>query len=306
MKYLLLGLISLSFSLGTSAQSADEEMVTKELKDSVLGPRNLVVPGTFNAERALIHLFPGKVYHKDKQLVINWTCKSCKGIPYEDVNGDIENAKFPMENGVATRLMNEMDFKDASGKAYKVISFNSSDFDPDGLQMVRFQGGVLGLAKFVLTDEGWKLRMFTPAVGAFGSFSQAPTPKPLQIGEDQYAFVVRHSNGAGGDAYHATAFLVAGINGVYKVIMMAGGVEKTNDPESGWTYSIDTEGDKKQFKDIVITIKGNCVPDDADYLPEELRPLMKGKKKAQFTAVEKYVYNGRQYLPKGPAAITLK
>ncbi|MDQ0106837.1 hypothetical protein J2T02_001950 [Chitinophaga terrae (ex Kim and Jung 2007)] len=306
MKYLLLSLLSLTLSLGTIAQSTDEEMKTKEVNDSILQARNLVVPGTFNAERALIQLFPGRFYQRDKKLVINWTCSSCKAIAYEDANGDMTDPKFPFENGVATRLINEMDFRDASGKAYKVISFNHSEFDADGLQMVRFQGGVLGLAKFVLTDEGWKLRMFTPVIGGFGSFSQAPAPKPLQIGEDQYAFVVRHSNGAGGDAYYATSYLVAGINGVYKVIMSAPDVEKTNDPASGWTYSIATDGDKKQFRDIVITIKGTWVQDDAEVLPKELLPLIKGKAKGQFTAIQKFVYNGRYYTQQGAATVSVK
>ncbi|RFS20755.1 hypothetical protein DVR12_19555 [Chitinophaga silvatica] len=303
MKNCFLSLLFLLLTFNVFAQE-DVEMTTKPVKDTILGNRTLLYAGTFNAEKALVQLFPGKIFRKDKKIVINWTCPSCKAVPYVDENGDPENAIFPFKEGVATRLINEMDFTDANGTAYKVISFNHSPFDADGLQMVRFQGGVLGMAKFILTDNGWKLRMFTPAIGGYGSFSQAPTPKPVQIGDDQWAFLLEHINGGAGGAYYAIGYLIAGIYGTYKKVMAAPYIRKVNDPEGEWSYTVEATGDKKQFRDLVFNVSGNYTEEDKEYLPEELQALIKGKKKGSFSFQQKYVHNGRYYVQQ--KAVVLK
>jgi hypothetical protein len=128
-----------------------------------LQSRILIIAKPFDGWKALQQLFPGKHYKLVRKEyyneLINRECKTCKTKTYENVNEDA-NGAFPYAEGVATRLMNVMDFKDSSGLQYKVISFNHSIFDEDDAQTSRFTGGLLGLAKFVLTDGGWKLRMF--------------------------------------------------------------------------------------------------------------------------------------------------
>ncbi|MGF6928234.1 hypothetical protein QFZ48_003734 [Chitinophaga sp. W2I13] len=281
------------------AQS-DEYLKKKNVPDTILQNRTLLLAGTFNAQKALLQLFPGKYYNLTKDSyrneLINWECKTCKPKPYPDVNED-GNPVFPYPEGVATRLINEMDFKDATGLQYKVISFNHSVFDEEGFQTSRFTGGLLGLAKFVLTDEGWKLRMFQPAIQAYGAFSKCPTPKPLLIGDDQYAFMIKHSNGPAGGPYYGDYFLVAGINGGYQQVMAAHNAERTEvgaeEGLSSWSseYTVPA-GDKKYFRDIVITLKGTATATDTDGLPDEVKSLLKGKKKIRFTAVKRYVYMG--------------
>lgn len=295
----VIALLQTGLAAACYAQS-DEYLQKKNVPDTILQPRSLVLAGTFNAQKALLQLFPGKYYNlsKDKYRneLINWECKTCKPKPYPDVNGD-GDAVFPYAEGVATRLINEMDFKDSTGLQYKVISFNHSVFDEEGLQTSRFTGGLLGLAKFVLTDGGWKLRMFQPAIKAYGAFSNCPAPKPLLIGNDQYAFMIKHSNGPGGGPFDGALFLVAGINGGYQQVMAAYGTERTEvgaeEGLSSWTseYTVPA-GDKKYFRDIVITLKGTATSTDTDGLPEEVKNLLKGKNKIRFTAVERYVYMG--------------
>lgn len=283
-------------------QVPQDGLKTKNISDTFLLPtRTLLLKGTFNAQTALQQLFPGKHYRlvhgKYVNEMINWECKTAKRKKYDDVNEDSPGG-FPYEIGVATRLLDVMDFKDSSGMQYKVISFNHSEFDEDGAQVSRFTGGLLGLAKFVLTDQGWNLRMFTPAIKAYGAFSSCPTPKPLQIGVDQYAFILKHSNGPAGGPYYGTYYLIAGINGAYQQVMAAYAVELSGGGEDGmvpcaWasTYSVPAS-DKKYFRDIVITTTGTASASDMDNVPKEVEALLKGKKTVKFVMESRYVYKG--------------
>lgn len=295
-----MGCMQLGLLTAALAQSPTESLQKKNVSDTILQNRTLLLQGTFDAQRALLQLFPGKHYKlvdgKYVNEMINWECKTCATKAYPDVNEDAPG-NFPYKDGVATRLINVMDFKDATGQQYKVISFNHSEFDEDGAQVSRFTGGLLGLAKFVLTDNGWNLRMFQPAIRAYGAFSQCPTPKPLLIGEDQYAFIIKHSNGGAGGPYDGDYYMIAGVNGGYQQVMAAYGVEKTkvDDEEelSSWesTYAA-PPSDKKYFRDIVITLTGIINEKDTDRLSNELKNLVKGKKKVRFTSEERYVYKG--------------
>ncbi|HVI43974.1 MAG TPA: hypothetical protein VM802_03875 [Chitinophaga sp.] len=299
MKQLLLCLLmSAGFSLAASAQDADLEK--KNVSDTILQNRTLTLPDPFDAQLALQQLFPGKVYNMAKKkpvdFLINWECKTCKRQPYPDANEDA-NGDFPFSDGVATRLINVMDYTDSAGTKYKVISFNHSTYDPDGLQVSRFTGGLLGLAKFVLTGGSWKLRHFQPAIGAYGAFSQCPAPKPVLIGKDQYAYLIRHSNGPAGGPYYGEYYLIAGTGGAYKPVLFVGGAELSALPLSEgfsfWTGDFRIPvSDKKYFRDVIVTLKGTYRSTDGENLPEEVKPLVKGKKTCRFTVVRRYVYKG--------------
>ncbi len=177
-----------------------------------------------------------------------------------------------------------MDFSDAGGGKYKVISFNHSEYDADGVQTSRFTGGILGMAKFMLTPQGWKLRMYQPVIGAYGAFSQCPTPEPLLIGEDQYAFVIKHLNGGAGGPFNGAYFLIAGANGAYRQVMATYGVERTEggevEPNCNWKSEFRCPvSDKKYFRDIIVTTRGTYYTSDKDGIPEELSSRLKGKNK---------------------------
>lgn len=310
MRFLIPFLAGVLMTASAYAQT-DAVLKKKTVGDSVMINREIILPEPFNGQKAMLALFPGRYYNLTRSFkneMVNWTCPTCKPKQYEDVNED-SAPPFPFKQGVATRLMNIMDFKDSSGMQYKVLSFNHSEFDEDGMQTSRFTGGLLGLAKFVLTDGGWKLRMYTPAIKAYGAFSQCPTPKPLLIGQDQYAFILRHTNGPGGGPFYTTNYLIAGLNGNYQEVMAANAVEKSGgDADEGgvssWTseYSVPAS-DKKYFRDIVITLKGTYHTDDLDPLPTEVTKLIKkGKKTGKFTLVQRYVYKGSKGYELQPGA----
>lgn len=304
------------------AQAPKGDLQLKNISDTFLLPtRSLILKGDFNPQDALLQLFPGKHYRwltdgKYVTEMINWKCKTCKPKKYQDVNGPGENdgfQDFPNEDGVATRLLNVMDFKDSSGLQYKVMSFNHSIFDKEGFQGTRLVGGLLGLAKFVRTDQGWHLRMFTPVIKAYGDYSACPEPKPLLIGVDQYAFMLEHSSGMGDGPFHETYYLIAGINGAYQQVMAVYDIQRLVDEDkagvsSNWksTYSV-PPSDKKYFRDIVVTTTGTAIATDAEGLPEGVNVLLKGKKTVRFVKERRFVYKNptKGYELQLPAKVSL-
>jgi hypothetical protein len=297
---LVIGLAGNCFS-----QTGDEPLKKKNVSDTVLlQTRSLLVPLPFNPQKVLLSLFPGEYYNLSKanykNELINWECKSCKPKSYPDVNEDAV-APFPFARGVATRVINVMDFKDSKGVPYKIMSFNHSEYDEDGTQTSRFTGGLLGLAKFTLTEKGWKLVFLQPAIAAYGAFSSCPAPKPVMIGEDQYAFMIKHSNGGGGGPFDGNLYLIGGAGGRYQELMAAYGIERTKMAEQDGLCAWDAEytvpvSEKKFFRDIVITVKGDYKRTDKEGMPDEIKKLVKAGKSGNFTLVRRYVYKaGKGY-----------
>lgn len=305
MKHLLSLLILISgLSTCSFAQKQKEEYESKKnISDTLLKQtRTLLVPEPFNAKKVMLQLFPGQYYNLSegtyKDELVNWECKTCKPKVYDDVNQDVVSA-FPFKAGVATRILNVLDYKDSKGIQYKVINFNHSEFDPEGLTTSRFTGGLVGLAKFNLTPAGWKLTFFQPAIQSYGAFSRSPAPKLVMIGEDQYAFMIKHSNGGGGGPFDGHFFLIAGAGGRYQQIMAAYGIERTEVSEEeglcAWTseYTVPVSS-KKYFRDILITTKGHYTLQDKTNLPKEVQKRLTNHKKGTFSMEERYVYKGNK------------
>lgn len=289
------------------AQSEDGPLQKININDTLLRTnRTLLVAEPFNAQKVLLQLFPGKYYRLSKETfineLINWTCNTAKLQKYIDVNEDAVPV-FPFENGVATRLLNVLDYKDAAGIEYKVMSFNHSEYDEDGAMTSRFTGGLLGLAKFIKTPSGWKLRIFQPAIAAYGAFSHCPAPQLLLIGKDQYAFMIKHSNGGGGGPFDGAYFLIGGANGAYQQMMAAYGIERTaSENGCSWTSTYQVpESTKTYFRDILVTIKGKFKNGEAMAVPDSIAEKIKGFKKGTFTIEQRYVYkNGKGYELQSP------
>lgn len=289
------------------------------LSDTVLKKnRTLFIRDSLNPAIVLQKLFPGKKYNLDnKSFLISWQCKKCIPNKYPDVNGVEGDQQFPYEEGVATRLINVIDYTDAAGSRYKLLSFNHSEYDTDGLQTGRFSGGLLGVAKFRQIDGGWEMRSFEPAIAAFGAFSQCPAPQPLQIGNDQYAFIINHSNGAAGGPYNTDLYLIAGINGSYKPIPLSQNVERFNvdKKHSAWNYTVNVVNDmaKKNFSDIQVKITGKYYavkeanPEDFedDFVLPELEPYTKNKKQFQLVIDKVYTFKNNLYQLKS-SKVTVK
>ncbi len=296
-------LFILLFSSFGVAQESDIQL--KNVSDTVLNPkRTLKVSDPLNDDKTMQKLFPGNLYHfSDKNTFVSWKCKSCKPSPFLDVNGVEGDQMFPYTEGVATRLLANIDYSDSKGNQFKILTFNHSVHDEDGLQTGRFSGGLFGVAKFAKNDNVWEMRSFQPAVAAFGAFARCPTPKLVEIGEDQYALSLVHSNGGAGAPYNGYFYLIAGFDGKYQPLMEVDNYSLTNSSSSEWssTYTIVTDNNKKYFRDFKIVTKGSYkkakgTEDDFEVdLPAELSEMAKTKKSFNFVIERHYSFKGKFY-----------
>jgi len=289
------------------------DLKCKSVSDTILGQRLLALPDPFNPKRALLSLFPGKWYDLSQPKYINqlisWRCPRCTPKIYPDVN-EMDTLQFPDPDGVATRLLNVFSYTDSSGKDVKIMSFNHSGYDPDGIQSGRFSGGLVGFANFARVDSNWRLEKFQPAIAAYGSFSQAPKPQPLEIGNRQYGFMIDHLNGGPGGPFWQNIYLIADVDGAFREILAAYGTGRTTgfDGKSSWkaTYAV-IPGEKRVYRDIVITCKGHFVAPDPERLPPEVEGKVKAGQQGEFIIRHLYVYSAKEgYQEQLPAKVTLR
>ncbi|QSW89123.1 MULTISPECIES: hypothetical protein [Flavobacterium] len=299
--------IILSFVLLTSffcfAQEADIKL--KNVSDTILNPKRILkIADPLDGVKTMQKLFPGSLNRfSDKNTFISWKCQSCKPSTFLDVNGVEGDQLFPYTDGVATRLLANIDYSDSKGNQFKILAFNHSVHDEDGLQTGRFSGGLLGLAKFAKNGNVWEMRSFQPAVAAFGAFAQSPTPKLVEIGEDQFAFTLIHANGGAGGAYEGYLYLVAGFDGKYQPILEANNYQLTNSSFISWSgsYTVVNDSAKKHFRDIIIKTKGSYnkaarAKDDFDVeFPEEIAEMGKTKKSFNFEIERRFSFKGKSY-----------
>lgn len=285
--------------------SQTPEVQLKNVSDTILNTsRSLKIADPFDGIKTIQKLFPGKLYHlADKNTFISWTCKNCKPTPFIDVNGVEGDQLFPYSEGVATRLLSNIDYSDSKGNQFKILTFNHSVYDEDGLQTGRFSGGLLGIAKFAKNGTLWEMKSFQPGVAAFGAFAQCPTPKLLQIGEDQYAFTLLHVNGGAGGPFEGYLYLVAGFGGKYQPILEVPEYQLTNVASTKWTssYAVAPDSNKKYFRDIIIKTNGSfdkAAQADDEFevnLPTEISATAKTKKQFNFEIEKRFSFNGKRY-----------
>jgi hypothetical protein len=289
------------------------DLKCKTVSDTILGKRILVLRDPFSPKQALLRLFPGKWYDlsqpKFANRLISWRCPRCTPKIYQDVNA-MDTIRFPDLGGVATRILNVFSFTDSSGRMVKVMSFNHSGYDPDGFQTGRFSGGLLGFATFAHKDSIWQLEKFQPAIAAYGAFSEAPKPQPLEIGERQYGFIIDHVNGGAGGPFWQNTYLIAEVGDAFRQILEAYGTGRTAgfDSKSSWTatYAVIPKA-TRMFRDIVITCKGQFVAPDPEGLPPELKAKVKAGLRGEFTIRHLFVYSAKAgYQERLPAKVTLK
>lgn len=307
--------LSVLFFLITTVSFAQDDLIQlKSVNDTILNPkRTLQMADPFDGLKTMQKLFPGKLYKlSDNNTFLSWKCKNCKPSAYTDVNGVEGDQMFPYKEGVATRLLDKISYTDSKGNQFKLLFFNHSDYDADGLQTGRFSGGLIGVAKFAKNDNVWQMRSFQPAIAAFGAFSRAPSPKLVEIGDDQYAFTLVHSNGGAGAPYYDYLYLIVGFNGKYQPLMEVGNYRLSNTGNgSNWssTYKVVNDNNKKYFRDIVITTTGFYTKfkgGDDEYevdMPEEVSEMAKTKKQFNFSIERRFSFKGKWYNAVGKSVV---
>jgi len=299
---------SVIFSLIFTICSAQDDIVQlKNVSDTILNTkRTLKIIDPLDGIKTMQKLFPGKLYKmSDHNTFVSWKCKSCKPAVYTDVNGVEEDPLFPYMEGVATRLDTTINYSDSKGNQFKMLVFNHSFYDADGLQTSRFSGGLLGLAKFSKNGNTWEMKSFQPAIAAFGAFSRIPALKLVEIGEDQYAFTLIHANGGAGGPYNAYLYLIAGFDGKYQPLMEVNNYRLSNNAEGNteWSssFKIINDNNKKHFRDFAITTTGfykKAKGTEDDYevdMPNEVAEMAKTKKQFNFVIEKRFSFKGKRY-----------
>lgn len=200
-------------------------------------------------------------------------------------------------------MLSNLDYTDSKGNQFRLLLFNHSIYDEDGLQTGRFSGGLVGVAKFTKNDKTWQMRSFQPGVAAFGAFAQAPKPKLVEIGEDQYAFTLLHVNGGGGGPFEGVLYLVAGFDGKYQPILEVFDYQLSNVESVKWSssYTVVNNNTKKHFRDIVIKTNGSFnkaaqANDEFEVsLPAEIATMAKTKKQFNFEIEKHFSFKGKFY-----------
>lgn len=288
--------------------SAQDDIVQlKNVSDTILNSKRILkTSDPLNGVKTTQQLFPGKLYKKSSyNTFISWKCNTCKPSVYTDVNGVEEDPLFPYTEGVATRLDTTINYTDSKGNQFKMLVFNHSVYDADGLQTGRFSGGLLGLAKFARNENMWEMKSFQPAIAAFGAFAHIPALKLVEIGEDQYAFTLIHANGGAGGPYNGYLYLVAGFDGKYQTLMEVADYRLSNNAEgnTNWssTYTVVNDGKKKFFRDFTVTTTGfykKAKGTEDDYeieMPKELSEMAKTKKQFNFVIEKHFSFKGKWY-----------
>jgi hypothetical protein len=302
------------FFIFTSLCTAQDDIVQlKNVNYTILNTkRQLKVADPLDAVKTMQKLFPGKLYTlSDHNTFISWNCKNCKTALYNDVNGVEGDQIFPYERCVSTRILENIDYSDSKGNQFKLLFFNHSEYDEDGLQTGRFSGGLIGVAKFAKNNNVWEMRSFQPSIAAFGAFAQAPKPKLVEIGEDQYAFTLVHANGGAGAPYSGYLYLIVGFNGKYQPLMEVPNFKLSNSISSEWSssYKVVTDNNKKFFRDFVITTTGSykkAKGDEDDYevdMPAEVSAMAKTKKQFNFVIEKRLSFNGKWYIITGKPVV---
>lgn len=295
------------FLVFTICSAQDDIVQLKNVSDTILNTkRTLKITDPLDGIKTMQKLFPGKLYKmSDHNTFMSWKCKSCKPAIYTDVNGVEEDPLFPYIEGVATRLDTTINYSDSKGNQFKMLVFNHSFYDADGLQTSRFSGGLLGLAKFSKNGNTWEMKSFQPAIAAFGAFSRIPALKLVEIGEDQYAFTLIHANGGAGGPYNAYLYLIAGFDGKYQPLMEVNNYRLSNNAEGNteWSssFKIINDNNKKHFRDFAITTTGfykKAKGTEDDYevdMPNEVAEMAKTKKQFNFVIEKRISFNGKRY-----------
>lgn len=292
----------------------DDIVQLKNVPDTILNTkRQLQVSNPFDALKTTQKLFPGKLYQlSDNNTFISWSCKNCKTLSFKDMNEVEGDQAFPYKRGVATRVLDNIGYTDSKGNQFRLLFFNHSEYDEDGLQTGRFSGGLVGVAKFAKNENNWQMRSFQPAIAAFGAFARAPQPKLVEIGEDQYAFTLIQSNGGAGAPYNGYLYLIVGFDGKYQPLMELGYYNLSNNggnTEWNSSYKVINDGKKKFFRDFVITTTGfykKAKGTEDDYevdLPTEIAELAKTKKQFNFIIEKRLTFSGKWYTITGKPTV---
>lgn len=182
----------------------------------------------------------------------------------------------------------------------------ATQYLPEFTHTGRFAGAFLGIALFEQKNEAWELQFYNPAIGYYGSFSVAPTPKIYEIGQNKLGVIVEYANGGAGGPFYSDLYIHT-VNKESPLIFEEHFMDRIHDEKSSWATIVSFENVGKQdFADIILTTKGHFLKQsfvedgeelnlEDSNLPKSLQEKIKKQDDFDFVLKRTYQYGKGGY-----------
>lgn len=284
----------------------------KDIHTNIFEPRNLQIKGDFNAEKALLLLFPGDkstlFLGRNTIHVVHWRCANCRPKRFQSMTSPEEEV-FPAKEGMTTRAGQLLKFKTHNKE--RILMPISSSYYTDNLALAgRISSSFLGLALFEKSVDTWKLVTFDPAIQCFGHFMATPTTELLQIGKN-YAFTLKSYVGGINLPQTCDKILIGQIDQQFKVLRYFDFFERKNADISMWKSQIRPTNYNVLFSDLEVIIKGKISTSDLPkwdimYLSETIQKQLKKNDMFEFELHQNLSFNQNGYVIKNENLRILK
>lgn len=283
----------------------------KKIKPAFYNPATLALNNPLSLADALATLYPGAFYRipdpnvaTDTFTLTEWNCPSC---PSKLLNGWIvgEKLRFPLADDNQTRWKDTLHFTDDSGRQNLFISFSTTanqegeDFIPSG----RFSCAFMGLAWFMLQNNRWQLKAFSPVVGCFGAFQTLPPIRLIKLGAGNYGCMLMNANGGAGGPYFGDLHVFAPVKKQFHTVLSVNNAECANAGPSGWG-SVLTAVTAGTFGALTLVLDGKYRKADFDItgmprsVPAEIKAAAAQQDSVVFKITRSYKFEKGKYAQK--------
>ena len=319
--FLILCVLLTSWQHANAQRNSDPpELSPRRLKALTKNDDTLSIPDPFNKVAALRRLFPGRYF---KFEVVGrtvhqefWTCPKCPKVIVPGTMGgetaDVfenpgEPDLFPYASN-STIPGDVLHYVDDDGNACVIMSFSTIQATiaaDETMFCGRFSCCVLGLARFVKTNNRWYLKGFVPSFGCYGAFRDLPDIHLIRFGRNNYGCYLLDCNGGAGGPYWGHLHMFGEANGRFKEVLSVQDVRRNNALD-GWNEQIGKADTSfaRPFGDLPLIIEGdykkwaytdgNETP-IADCIPMEIRKIIAARDSFNFRIRRVYRYKGNGY-----------
>lgn len=298
-------LISKSKRVNTEPKNKEQQLFPIIIKYDLYSLPNIKISHPFNSFQALYKLFPGTYYQTDFEdiSVSWWKAPNTKRKKFLDWASPINPSEFPQNFPWAenqTEHLSTLKYVNSKGEDCILFCTQTTEFGYGIVHCGRTTGAILGMALFMKEGNNWILKKFNPAVGCYGSFSQAPEPKISITDKGEEVFHINSSNGAAGGPSIGNDFIIFPTDTSFIQIHVIKNASRSW-VFTDWYTNLEFVSDSSIFPTIIATkigkVDGNDkrLDDDWNLLPKEVLRYAKNHFKFNFKEVNKYIYINNRY-----------
>lgn len=277
-----------------------------EIGSSVLLFHGITLSNNFTDDDVLYALFPGDPQADvdvDSVHRIYWRCSSCMETSIPGKDGDVY---LTDSNSKDTRFLKRLEYHDDSGRRQIFITTYTSDAEPDGILVGRFQCAILTLALFSQNpDSSFTMTAYAPMWDCTGQFCSPNNPRPIEVRPGGYAFNFPDWFQAGGAPMNEYSHIAEQDGTSFRHILEIRNIALWNLDITDFrsTFSpIKTELHNNHY-DLLVTTKGklsfldDLQPSDLDGLPAKLLAAAGSNDSVEFEWDRIYRFSENEYRP---------